>query len=278
VVVRVALFLALALAAVPFPAAAQPACAFRLGFKALYDQIPSIVGTCVDDEGHNPLNGDGLQHTTAWHGKGGLLVWRKADNWTAFTDGSLTWINGPNGIQSRPNAGPLFPWEGAAPTAQAPPATAPPVVSSGPDTSSWAIHDDPDRSFRYPPDWGRISNGRDSWYSSPGLGGFVEYFAPYQMGLDAKPADFIGRAVSYWRGNRSVEVGESRSETINGFAAERRFIYWQDESRIPHRAWVAAIKRGPWMHYVVVRGFGGNWNQYEPILLAILHSYYPKGD
>ena len=32
-----------------------------------------------------------------------FLVWRKADNWTAFTDGYRTWINGPSGLQVRLN-------------------------------------------------------------------------------------------------------------------------------------------------------------------------------
>jgi hypothetical protein len=41
-----------------------------------------------------------------------LLVWRKADNWTAFTDGYRTWLNGPQGLQQRLNTE-LFPWEAA---------------------------------------------------------------------------------------------------------------------------------------------------------------------
>src|ERR1041384_4742299 len=64
-------------------------CEFTLGFKALRDQIPSVVGDCLENEHFNPDNGNVEQRTT-----GGLLVWRKADNWTAFTDGSSTWING----------------------------------------------------------------------------------------------------------------------------------------------------------------------------------------
>ena len=99
----------------PAATEAGDGCRFKLGFETLHDLIPDVVGDCLDDEGHNPANGDGLQHTTAWHGSGGLLVWRKADNWTAFTDGATTWINGPFGLASRPNAGPLFPWEAAAP-------------------------------------------------------------------------------------------------------------------------------------------------------------------
>src|SRR5262249_13860644 len=67
-------------------------------------------------------NGDGLQQTAY-----GLLVWRKADNWTAFTNGSMTWINGPLGLQSRPNDQ-LLDWEAAEPTPTASPTTAPTAV------------------------------------------------------------------------------------------------------------------------------------------------------
>jgi hypothetical protein len=105
--------LALLLTAWPLGAPASPAqadCRLVLGFKALHDLIPQIVGDCLENEHHNPENGDALQQTT-----GGLLVWRKADNWTAFTDGSTSWINGPSGLQSRPNSGPLFAWETGAP-------------------------------------------------------------------------------------------------------------------------------------------------------------------
>jgi len=86
---------------------AAPGCQFELGFAALEKLIPTPVGACLEDENHNPVNGDGLQHT-----QGGLMVWRKADNWTAFTDGYHTWINGPNGLQERLNDE-LFPWEKA---------------------------------------------------------------------------------------------------------------------------------------------------------------------
>lgn len=104
-------------------------CRFVLGFKTIHDLIPNEVGQCIDNEGYNPANGDALQHTTAWHGKGGLLVWRKADNWTAFTDGANTWINGPYGIQKRPNAE-RFDWENdGQQVASQPMASTPPPVS-----------------------------------------------------------------------------------------------------------------------------------------------------
>jgi hypothetical protein len=117
-------------------AAATPGdCGFTFGFQALHDQIPGIVGECRNDEYHGD-NGDGLQLT-----QGGLLVWRKADNWTAFTNGSTTWLLGPSGVQSRPNAGPFFSWEATPPlpglAASAPsplpasaPAAAPSVVDA----------------------------------------------------------------------------------------------------------------------------------------------------
>ena len=91
----------------PPVAQAQAPCAFTLGFKALHDQMPDTVGTCLENERFNPANGNSEQRTS-----GGLLVWRKTDNWTVFTNGNLTWLAGPCGLESRPNAGPTLPWEG----------------------------------------------------------------------------------------------------------------------------------------------------------------------
>jgi hypothetical protein len=83
----------------------QGACSFVAGFQLLHDLIPNVVGACIEDEHFNVENGNAEQHTT-----GGLLVWRQQDNWTAFTDGTTTWINGPAGVVSRAN-GDRFPWE-----------------------------------------------------------------------------------------------------------------------------------------------------------------------
>jgi hypothetical protein len=80
-------------------------CQFVLGFKLVYDLIPETVGDCKVDVHYNPENGDGLQETTK-----GLLVWRKADNFTAFTDGYRSWVNGPLGLQERLNTE-RFDWE-----------------------------------------------------------------------------------------------------------------------------------------------------------------------
>lgn len=83
---------------------------FVLGFADLAALIPDIVGRPVEDEYHSEESGDGLQRTLMPNGKAGLMVWRKADNWTAFTDGYRTWINGPLGLQLRLNTE-LFDWE-----------------------------------------------------------------------------------------------------------------------------------------------------------------------
>ena len=88
-------------------------CVFQLGFKALRDLIPDVVGDCLGNEQHNPETGMTLQDTT-----NGQLIWRKADNWTGFTGGERTWINGPEGLQQRLNSE-RFPWEAPAPTSMA---------------------------------------------------------------------------------------------------------------------------------------------------------------
>ena len=103
-----------------WPVAAAGPCRFVLGFATLAAAVPG-VGDCQQNQGYAP-NGDALQHTT-----GGLLVWRKADNWTAFTDGYRTWLNGPQGVQQRLNTE-RFAWESDAAPA---PAAAPVVDPEG---------------------------------------------------------------------------------------------------------------------------------------------------
>lgn len=86
-------------------ASTEPDVAFVLGFKTLAELIPDVAGAPLENEHHNPVNGDGLQMTSTW-----LMVWRKADNWTAFTNGWWTWVNGPYGLQDRANEE-RFDWE-----------------------------------------------------------------------------------------------------------------------------------------------------------------------
>ncbi|HEX9017146.1 MAG TPA: hypothetical protein VF960_14215, partial [Chloroflexota bacterium] len=70
----------------------------------LASMIPDVVGQPLENERHEP-NGDSMQKTTT-----GLMVWRKADNSTLFTNGYVTWIYGPYGLQSRLNTD-RFDWE-----------------------------------------------------------------------------------------------------------------------------------------------------------------------
>ena len=95
----IGILLGLAVITLTLASAVAADCEFVLGFKALRDLIGhEIVGECLENE-HFSENGDSTQATT-----GGLLVWRNADNHTAFTDGNHTWINGPNGLQQRLNS------------------------------------------------------------------------------------------------------------------------------------------------------------------------------
>jgi predicted double-glycine peptidase len=95
----------LGLTAVPASAAAPSSdCRFVLGFAALHDADPADIGPCIDNQAF-AANGDAIQHTAK-----GMLAWRKADNWTAYTDGYQTWLNGPSGLVKRFNDE-WFEWE-----------------------------------------------------------------------------------------------------------------------------------------------------------------------
>jgi hypothetical protein len=91
----------------PQVAAAQtmPPCTFQQGFAGLAQSMGGAVGSCLENEYFNPLNGNAEQHTTT-----GLLYWRKADGTTAFTNGYETWLNGPYGLQVRLNTE-RYDWE-----------------------------------------------------------------------------------------------------------------------------------------------------------------------
>ena len=100
----------LLLVALATPAAATGDCQFVLGFATLKSLIdaaegPDTVGACLENEQFHPIEQEARQQTT-----GGLMVWRKVDNWTGFTDGQRTWIHGPEGLQSRLNSE-LLDWE-----------------------------------------------------------------------------------------------------------------------------------------------------------------------
>jgi uncharacterized protein YkwD len=93
-------------------ASAPSDCQFMLGFKTLHDLDPADVGNCTGNQVWH-ANGDASQPTTR-----GMLVWRKSDNFTAFTNGTNSWVLGPFGLQKRLNlerfAWELPNWNGAA--------------------------------------------------------------------------------------------------------------------------------------------------------------------
>ncbi len=93
-------------AAGPPPLAWAQTCKFQSGFKLLHDLLPDIVGECLENE-------QWVVEGTRQRTTGGLLVWRRADNWTAFTDGYRTWSIGPRGLQQQSNAA-GFGWQSSA--------------------------------------------------------------------------------------------------------------------------------------------------------------------
>jgi hypothetical protein len=101
--------LVLALGLLPATSAAalaQAACSLHGGFAALASQVPDRVGTCTDNETYRLDIGESIQHTT-----NGQLTWRALDGWTAFSDGTNTWVLDPSGqAQARP-VDRRFPWE-----------------------------------------------------------------------------------------------------------------------------------------------------------------------
>jgi hypothetical protein len=94
-------------------AEAQVACVFTPSFETLRQQIPAVVGGCLENERVDTATGDAQQRTG-----GGILMRRGALNWVAFTNGLTTWLSGPDGVISRPASG-RFDWE---------PLSAPPTV------------------------------------------------------------------------------------------------------------------------------------------------------
>jgi hypothetical protein len=93
-------------------------CEFTLGFSMLHGMIPDVVGDCVEGPHVDPATGDVQQRTTH-----GLLVRHNVKDWpfhfVEFSDGTTTWLWGPNGLEHRPS-GALFPWEANPGPVQAP--------------------------------------------------------------------------------------------------------------------------------------------------------------
>ncbi len=154
---------------------------FRLGFAALAAQLgPDIVGSPVENE-HYAANGDSQQLTTK-----GLMVWRKADNWTAFTDGFRTWVNGPYGVQERLNSE-RFPWEKPTGAPQ-------PNIRFFGSPNFW-----PDRPYGPPialvlHTEGGTEGGTESWFQNP----VAEVSATFGVGLDGNIDQFVQLTDRAW--------------------------------------------------------------------------------
>jgi hypothetical protein len=126
-VATLTLAVALLLLAGSIEVSGQVPCGFVGGFAALRELVGAgKVGDCFEDERVNPENGNAEQRTS-----GGLLVRRAGESVSAFTDGVTTWVDGPNGLQSRPNDD-RFAWELEAMAAAAALAATEPTATSTP--------------------------------------------------------------------------------------------------------------------------------------------------
>jgi hypothetical protein len=155
---RTTIALALAaLAQLTPPAFPASACDFGNGFRSLHELMPETVGGCLTDERADAATGDTTQQTT-----GGLLVWRRADNVPAFTDGYHTWLLGPRGLEHR-LASERLPWETTTPPAP-PPLAVQPVHLSGVSLSDFRVgRDDP----RYSADLPYLSFSIENRHTAP---------------------------------------------------------------------------------------------------------------
>src|SRR5262249_47314016 len=126
----------------------------------------------------------------------------KVDNFTAYTDGYRTWVNGPFGVQQRLNTQ-KFDWEPAAPpppppTSTPPPAPATPVPPPAPATPAPAALEQAP-TLTDPPDGTHVGEAAHlAWSWSRGLNAneeFVIHVEPTSPGLTK----------SWWIGTRNTE-------------------------------------------------------------------------
>ncbi len=183
------------LLAMPAQAQAAP-CTFILGFATLVQLVPQ-AGGCLDNQAF-AANGDAQQHSS-----GGLLVWRKADNWTAFTDGYRTWVNGPNGIQARLNTE-RFSWEVPA-TANSTPVVASASSSSGSTCLNGACFNADGSFLAFLQDISRTSLGKDLLASTAGTTLRFTNVPAESLG-DYRPASDLVEIASWLPGSGEFEA------------------------------------------------------------------------
>lgn len=259
--------LVLALAPTP-PSYAASNCEYVLGFKALHDLIPDKVGPCRSSEHHNPLNGDGLQETSGVDDKGGLLVWRKADNWTAYTDGYRTWINGPNGLQMRLNTE-RFPWE------QEP--TPVPVGTAVPDNVQWLQHQVPGMTIRYPADW-TVSNHLERGigrviFTSPDARARFEIYTP-MMAPGVTASEYLTVLSTTMAKTFPGFTAEGvRAVTIGGLPGAQQLQ--KSSGSKPSVSLLTIVQQGSYQRHLYAYADLDVWPTYEPLIRAMVGSYAP---
>jgi hypothetical protein len=92
------------LPAAPVAAQSAPPCTFTLSFQALHAAVAGEVGDCRGNR-QADANGDAWQLTSK-----GMLVWRNAENWTAFVGANHSVLLTADGVARRLNTD-RFDWE-----------------------------------------------------------------------------------------------------------------------------------------------------------------------
>lgn len=196
-------------------ASAQSKPEFRLGFRALADQIPDVIGESQEDE-HWGANGDSLQQTTT-----GLMVWRKADNWTAFTDGSRTWINGPYGVQVRGN-NERFAWEAGYNPPQPPPTPSQPLSTALKGTPALMILGYPEYATQLS---GCVTN-TDPYWTASGVSVRVVGVDGAEIVIFEKVVD-VGNGTIRPNEDKCWEYMATQTSKIKSFSVVGIWVTWQ---------------------------------------------------
>jgi Pentapeptide repeats (8 copies) len=203
---------------------AQP-CTFQLGFAALSQSLsPDLVGGCLENESYNRFNGNVEQHTT-----NGLLYWRRTDNATAFTDGYITWLNGPLGIQERLSADPPFAWEilGDMTPANPPEVVPPPFIPAPPAPGTTRPSPPPVPIVTQPDNSGPV-NGRNGDFTNADRRGQylvnADFYHAKLVGADFSGAILTGATLSLAELTRAVFDGANltRVQAVGSFSSGNR--------------------------------------------------------
>jgi hypothetical protein len=138
---------------------------------------------------------------------------------------------------------------------------------------NWVVHQDGEKSFKYPADWVAGTEGGLNAYWSKDEKAIFFYMAPFNMGANFNQQDFITTGVKAAAGDATVTYGARSTETINGYPADVQTVEYSDGIH----GVVVTIKKGSKIHLIIALEANGSEATYGPILTAMVDSYTPLG-